>query len=371
MKKISYVGNGWPNPQQLALLKAALLTGPIGNEAWARWSHSIDLDQMDPASYKLLPLLVRNRVETGLVFEKSKGVYRKTWVENHVHWQKMRVLFEGLIDAGVSQIVLLKGMALLFSTYRDFGMRVMGDIDILVEKKDLQIAIPFLLRVGWTYYWPRFDFQNEAHLTRYHALNFTHPEGGRLDLHWSFIQENSAWVDRAVFQQVIPLSMQKLYVPCPSDLLLQALVHGVKYSAVPLIRWIGDAVTLIRNAPIDWDRLCEMAIGARVVESVFLALQYLEEQFEVKIPPTIMERLKQHPLLRIERLESWFHARGYPRSADWCRYCLNRGHVSLLSQILQLPRYWQATARLRSLWQIPVFAPYWIFKRFRRRFIGT
>lgn len=360
----------WPNELQLCLLQAALLEEPFKQRSWQEWSTTVDFEEIDPASYKLLPLLARNQVQKGPIFEKCKGVYRKTWMENHLQWKRTLPLFQELVQRGVDRIFLLKGMAMIFSCYHDFGMRVMGDIDFLVERKQVPLVHDFLLEKGWSYDLPRFDPHDEQHLMRYHALNFSHPEGGRLDLHWSFIQELSHVLDEAVLQKGMALSEAGLYLPLPTDLLLQTLIHGMKHSAVPLIRWIGDAFFLLKHASIDWDRLCTLSEQIRIVQPILLALQYLREHFQAPIPSTVFKRLQASSCLRIERLESWFFLHGYPKAGDWCRFCIQRGHLSLGSQLLHLPRYWQVTARLPSLWHIPFFAPYWVAKRLRKRLLS-
>lgn len=364
-----YTTSVWPTPLQLHLLQAALLEEPLKQQAWQQWATKVDFDQIDPASYKLLPLLARNQAQTGGIFEKCKGVYRKTWVENQVQWKRALPLLQELVHKGVDRIFLLKGMAMIFSSYHDFGMRVMGDIDLLIEKRHVPLVHDFLVEQGWSYDLPRFDPRNEEHLMRYHALNFSHADGGRLDIHWSFIQEHSQVLDQAVFEQGVALSIPGLYVPLPSDLLLQALIHGVKHSAVPLIRWIPDALSLLKGASIDWERFCRLALQIRIVQPIVLGLQYLVDYFQAPIPSFVLQRLQASPCLRVERLEAWFHLKGYPKAGDWCRFCINRGHLSLFSQILHLPRYWQITARLPSLWYIPLFAPYWVAKRLKKKLL--
>ena len=49
--------NCWPSRQQELLLKASLLRGKEALSAWEEWRSDVDIEQVDVASHRLLPLL--------------------------------------------------------------------------------------------------------------------------------------------------------------------------------------------------------------------------------------------------------------------------------------------------------------------------
>ena len=258
-------------------------------------------------------------------------------------------------------------MAMILNYYNDFGMRVIGDVDILIKRSQLSIAHSVLCGSGWQPKVSYVDIKNPEHLNRWHALNFTHKAGMNLDLHWSFIEENPLLLDEAVLKDAKLLSINHicLHSPNPADLLLQTCLHGMKDSPVPLIRWIADAVTITRQSEkeMDWERLIEMAKQAHVCMPLSLALQYLIEQFRAPIPHLTIQKLKQTPSMRLEYLEYQFNARPCSHIAAWARYCLAKGHMTRRSQILNMHKFLQFRARLKSPWQIPFYGFYWILKR--------
>lgn len=360
--------NAWPTQEQKWLLKAALLNGDAAEHAWSRWREQIDFDQLDAASYKLLGLVSKNQALQEIqdpVFEKCRGIYRRTWVSNQIIWNSISPLLAQIGKGNGTPVVLLKGMAMILHVYRDFGVRVIGDIDFLIRKNDLLFAAHLLRIEGWKQNVARFDIGNEEHLKRWHALNFTHPNGFHLDLHWSFIQENSPLLDEAVFLNALPIENSFCFVPDSTSLLLQTCVHGVKFSPVPLIRWIADAVMLIRNPEnkIDWDRLTRLANLAHVCMPLYFGLIYLKEEFSVSIPDEAIYQLKRSSSLRLEYGEYKWNLKGYPHLASWYRYCLNELYLTRWSQWVHLCKYLQITARLKSPWYIPFFSIYWIMKR--------
>lgn len=369
-----YSPHPWPDKTQTLLLQAALFEDPLAQEAWEKWSQTIDFDAIDPASYKLLPLVSRNLALRDLqdpLFEKCKGVYRHVWVENQLLWERTRPFLEELIKKGVDKVVLLKGMAMIHHYYRDFGVRVIGDIDILIKRKQVARAYSILSDSGWDVEFARFDITNAEHLKRWNALNLKHSAGMNLDLHWSLLKENSQDTDEEVLlnSQLISIKNFQLYIPNPTDLLLITCLHGMKYSPVPLIRWIADAMTLLKRSKneIKWDRLADMAHKARVGLPLSLALHYLIEEFRAPIPLEAISQLKKVPSLRLEQLEYRFNNQGRFFFSTWCRYCLNQGHLTLWSQILNTHQYIRITARLKSSWLIPFFALYWFPKQLYKR----
>src|SRR4051794_33088149 len=55
-----------PSPRQTLLLRAALMCGERSVQAWHGWREGGELDDLDPASFRLLPLVYRNLLAAGL-----------------------------------------------------------------------------------------------------------------------------------------------------------------------------------------------------------------------------------------------------------------------------------------------------------------
>ncbi len=238
----------------------------------------------------------------------------------------------------------------------------MGDIDILVEKKHLPAADAFLRASKWVSNGAFFDSKNLPH-----ALNFTHSSSMHLDLHGSFIEENSSVVDSLVWKDAEKFIFEGIsfHIPTSTDLLFQTCIHGVKHSPIPLIRWVADAMTLLNLAVhrIDWDRFLELARPAYVSFRLSLALQYLVEQFDAPIESAIIQKLKMGPTVRLEFLEYRFHARQNFIFAGWFRYCLQQRLLTRRRRLCHFHKYIQLRARLNHVWQIPFFAVYWVVKK--------
>ena len=77
-KYYMHEGGCWPTWEQESLLKAALLQGEEAIKAWHKWKSRVDVDQLDPGSLRLLPLLYRNLRTHGVedpLMNRFKGIY--------------------------------------------------------------------------------------------------------------------------------------------------------------------------------------------------------------------------------------------------------------------------------------------------------
>lgn len=366
--KESYIGNHFPNSTQLCLLRAAFSSDISAQRAWEKWTSLIDFDLVDPASYKLLPLVSRNPALRHIkdpLFEKCKGIYRKTWLTNHLMWQKTRPILLQLAQERTEQVVLLKGMAMILEYYRDFGLRVIGDIDILIAQKDLSHTIELLQQHGLKALFLPINPTQPLSLNRWNSAGFS-SQDLHIDVHWRLMLESSPLLDDIVFKNTRPTTHQGITVPSPTELLLHTCVHGAKYSPVPLIRWIPDAMTLLKEH-IDWERLELLAKSSHVCNALHITLGYLEEVFQAPIPSQILKNLQKSPSYSLQHLEYQSNLRGQPYLAGWYRYCIRNQCLTTWQQSKGIIRYLQASALLASPWLVPVYGVYWIMKRIYRK----
>jgi hypothetical protein len=109
-----------------------------------------------------------------------------------------------------------------------------------------------------------------------------------VDLHWHVFEEccrpdddDDLWAASSV----MTFGGAATRVLAPEDQLIQACVHGEKWVKVRGVRWIADAMLLIRRSRIDWPRLVAHAIRRRFVLRMRAQLEYLRTAFEAPIPP--------------------------------------------------------------------------------------
>jgi len=358
--------NCWPTRRQELLLKASLLNGKEALSAWEEWRSDVDIEQLDVASHRLLPLLYRNLSTHGIedpVMGKLKGIYLQTWYNNHLMIHRASALLTDFSDAGIKTIVL-KGVVLNLLYYKNFGLRPMGDIDVLVPTKEAHRAIDLLRESGWTssYRFP------ERIVPVIHGADFVDATGKHhLDLHWHLLIECcQPDADDDFWDGAIPISIEKVktYALNPADQLLHTLVHGVKWSPVPPFRWIADAIMIMNasSAGVDWDRLVDQAERRRLILPVRHGLRYLHDRFEAPVPAAVLLRLEEIPVSRAERVEFRYKTENHKRKPLgnipilWFDSSRLSGEKNLFRKLARFFGYVKHFWDVEHVWQLPLQA---------------
>jgi hypothetical protein len=284
----------WPSAAQEKLLRACFLSGPAAVREWESWRSDVSLDRLDEFSLRLLPILIRARRENpveGAVAELATRIHLAQWQQNRQRIALAASIQSTLSSAGI-RCVFLKGMALLTRYCGDTGLRAMGDVDFLVQKHDVVNAIEALTRAGWIAEENLAPGEIPSQVRVRHAWQFNRGPEESCDLHWHpLVRCYAPQVAAAFWSGAEPVEFGGLraLVPCATDQLLHACVHGLQWSWTPQTRWVSDAMTIITSrAPIDWRRLSELAAAASMTIRVHAALSYLHDRMEAPVPENVI-----------------------------------------------------------------------------------
>ncbi len=301
-------GRLWPNDEQELLLQSALAPDDRAVSAFTEWCGRVDIDEaLDWASLRLLPLVyskqLRNHVNAALM-GRLKGVYRRAWYETHTLFQRVAPTVAALHDAGVP-VLLLKGTPLVLAYYRNHAHRPMSDVDICVSHADAKRAIQVVTSLGWT---PT-SVSTEDRLRFFHALQFIHPDGGELDLHWHVMVETQDDSLDDLFWAATE-ALDFLGTPtrmlAPTEQFLHTVLHGMRWNEETPVRWIPDALTILytRADAIDWDRFVTIAKRLKVCLRIRIAIDYLTRVHDAKVPSHVLSALFSARQTLVERIEA-------------------------------------------------------------------
>ena len=261
--------------QELAL--AAALGEP--QEARAAWSNLLDgsgeIPALDAGSFRLLPLIHRNlggdgaEVPAGSIL---RGIYRQAWYRNQVAGAALTGVIGELQAKGIEPM-LLKGWAVVELAYKEPGSRPMNDADLLVRPKHFDAACDVLIASGFE---PVSGVGRSFRGRRtFHAVAFRNAAGIDIDLHHHMLEE-CCWnrADAGIWQRSSSQAFgtTTVRVLSPADLLINLCVHGVRWDPVPPLRWIADAVMLIRAQEVDWEVVVAESVRRGVALSMKAAL---------------------------------------------------------------------------------------------------
>ncbi len=360
-----------PSAPQRLLLQASLLGKEASLHAWKKWQETTDVDSVDVGSFRLLPLLYHNLTLHGIdepSMQKYKGVYRYTWSKNqrllfHIR-ELLRVFKEEKIPS-----TLLKGGALIPLYYRNLALRPMQDFDLLVPRELALKAIGVLQKKGWA----PMDWQKgfaaelpkiqELFLSIKHAHGFVHPGQVELDLHWHLFHGHcKEGIDREIFDACLPLDFHGIQVGVlnPTDQLFHVCVHGASHNLVPPLRWVADAIMILRGAKeqIDPERLASQAKKYGCLSPLKDALHYLQQYFEAPVPLSLLQRVDEEEKLSKVHAAPAFRMPTFPEriAAHWRGHAQSLDGANLLRRLLTFPRFLRILWGLHSVFQIPARA---------------
>lgn len=354
----------WPTKEQEWLLRACLLTGDDALAAWQQWKNVFEKGTIDKGSHRLLPLLYRNLHDQGiddvLITGFKEECYR-TWSLNQFCLQQAAALIREFNHAGI-QSMLLKGAALIILFYEDAGLRPMADVDLLVTRAQAKRSIQLLTDLGWTSQYS----SPKALIPFEQATDFRNASNQNLDLHWRLMWEGNQHLNDDEFWTAsitVELNGVQAQSLNPADHLLHVCVHGAKWNDTPSLRWVADAMMIIRcrKFEFDWARLVHQAQNRQLTLPMRDTLTYLHNLLDAPIPSEVLISLQSTPTSKVER---WFyHTRLKPndtlRMIPVLSHWINSLRVDcdghLLHRFLQFSQYLQTLWSVKRQWQTPFY----------------
>ena len=298
-----------PSESHALLLRAILGRGEEAPAAFRAWRETADLDRLDRASFRMLPLLHRSLSALGVQdpwMERLRAIRTQTEEANRFRFRRTAGILRDFSAAGIRCIVL-KGTALSRLHYRDDGVRPMDDLDILVRTPEAEAAIGVLEKAGFApRHGPLHRFGGDLFSTT-NGHTFAGADGFQIDLHWHLLPEGChEGADDPFWAAAIPFEIEGATASAldPTDALFHVCSHGTRWSGTQGIRWIADARAILETAGsgIDWSRLVEHARRFRTVLSMAEALERLRE-YGTEIPEDAIAALRKAPVSRLERME--------------------------------------------------------------------
>lgn len=348
-------GYFWPTREQELLLQATLLREGDAVSAWRSWAAAVNFDLLDAGSQRLLPLLYKNLTDQNVrhpVIDVYKGFYRMTWYKNRILCHRLTNVLQLLDHHGIAAL-LLKGAALVSLYYKDWALRPMNDFDLLVPQDDALKTIELLCRSGWR---PVDSIPDESDFLTRHACTLIDGSGIEFDVHWRIMHEsgcNNVDDNFKSSAMLIDFFGVNVSVLSHTDQLFHVLVHGARWNAIAPLRWVPDAMMILREAglKIDWERLLHEARSRCLVASLKKSLTYLYNVFAAPVPADIMANMERLRPSLTERLEYWMNGRSRGLVRDifylWFTHVRTSGISGSVRLMLHFPSF------LRTFWKVP------------------
>lgn len=263
---------------------------------WHSVSQKSQQERITPLMYSIL----RDKEIVPEVIEKQfKRSYFLNAIRNKIMLSEMAKVLQIFNDREVPAIVL-KGAALSETVYNNLALRTMGDLDLLIQKKDGELAFQILADAGFISNEERFTGQA---LTYEKELHFRKPgrEPINLDLHWHLLNPDYYkkqlpidWFwESANFTNTDNLSG---LIFCPEAQLLHLCGHlWLSIHAIdPNLLWKHDIVALIYayQEEMDWQLLIDKATECHLVYTLRHALNTLVDDWDAPVPTNVLAKLQ-------------------------------------------------------------------------------
>lgn len=303
-----------PSENQELLLKAALLTDNSAVNYWQRWTDLVDPRNAGRAESRLFPLVYHNLQKLGYkdqYTELLRRVHRESF-KSSVSLLQIAGNISALLKNKGIRTILLKGIPLGVQYYPSPALRPMSDIDLMVEPENLPKTVEILNGLGWH----SSEIKHFRIIEIIHSCQFLDTDNRELDLHWRLMRdcwnsdkndgfwENSKTLRFHSFESLALSATDQLFHVC---------CHGARYNTMPPIRWVADAMMILRSGDkIDWLRVLSLSKTHRLSLPLFYSLQYLKEKFNAELPDDFLETLERIPKSRLERM-SFKHFSQHPQ----------------------------------------------------------
>ncbi|HXV77598.1 MAG TPA: nucleotidyltransferase family protein [Candidatus Polarisedimenticolaceae bacterium] len=199
---------------------------------------------------------------------------------------------DALLAAGVVPIAL-KGLDFLHRLYPRVDLRATDDVDLLIRRRDLKLALDALRGVGWLL--PAHD--KATHYVRSsHHLPLHSPGALRVDLelHWNLAQERRYTIDPdGLFDRALPLDVagRSILRLGDEDIVAHLLIHHFSHYFDRRLKWLVDLQRVEEARPIDWPAVARRLREWSGTAAAGISLMHLRKLDPALIPPHAVAEL--------------------------------------------------------------------------------
>lgn len=333
------------------------------------WQDLMKLAHSERVSPLMYAALKDSDVCPPAVLEQLKSAYYEVTRYNLLLGRVLAEILRALHAAGV-EVIVLKGMALMESLYRNPGLRPVTDMDILIRAADVPAALEALQGLGWTptadtepFLGAEEDYRTEMALQNPRMTTL-------LDLHWGLLK---SWFYK---RSIRPSDLWDSARPLPergADTRQLGLEAGLVFLGAHWFRhddqellWLHDiALTVTAHADeIDWQRVLAYTRAWGLVLSVRAALRRATAELAAPVPEDVMRALES---MR-PSLGEWITYYGFvegraPSAVRNLAFMLQRrGWRSrakyIFAKLFPPPEYMIERYHIRHRWLLPLHYPY-------------
>jgi hypothetical protein len=299
----------WTSPTDRFLLDCLRLEGQPEAAPEIDWPTLVERAQRNGVA----PLLYRRLREMPPIppaaLEPLRQAYYQNAAANTLRYRELGQVLSALEAASIPAIVL-KGPALALTIYPDPALRVIGDLDLLVRREQVEQAMAALQSLGYgpPEHEPPYPFEYLARFGRHLQLQ-RRDRTGTLDLevHWTLIGELWAGAVTAIdveglWVRATPLQGEgwRACQLSPADMLLHLALHAtLMHGFTELgLRIYVDVDRLVRHHTSGkevgafWAQVIALARAQRLATILYTTLMLARDLLGTPLPASVLAALR-------------------------------------------------------------------------------
>ena len=242
----------------------------------------------------VLPELVRQELQ-----KRSDGCRKQAIVDCLLLGDVLKRLNRAGIPA-----MPLKGQVLSFALYQDVGLRFSRDLDVEVERENIEKAQACIESKQWeleSTFFPLSPLQWQSFLRNEQHINFVHSQTGRtLELHWRNQWETPEATSARWARSVAAVWQgRSIHVMNPCDMALYLCSHG-GHHAWFRAKWLGDLARAHSLGLLDWDAALIEARRGKHERVLRVGIFLLDQLYGLAVPHLPVDARMDRPSPLIE-----------------------------------------------------------------------
>lgn len=224
--------------------------------------------------------------------ERIRKIYLTSAARNTRIFHEVGKILRALQAANIP-VIPLKGIWLAESVYGNIALRGMGDVDLWVQRSQLDAARQVMVSLGYSSR-SRADRPQALQDALAGETQMFKTGAPMVELHWNvfpgeWLRHTARIDEQVIWQRTLPHHSENVRQLTPEDAIIHICVHlAVNHQmSMPGLRTLLDLDCARQRLNIDWGTVAERARAWRVSTATWLVLRMLTELFgdpERKLP---------------------------------------------------------------------------------------
>ncbi|MCK5716175.1 MAG: nucleotidyltransferase family protein [Thiomargarita sp.] len=267
---------------------------PLTEIEWHQWLHFAHKHGVAPLLYhRLNSGVLQLQIPEPIRVLLCQAYYQNVLKNKHYYHELSKVL-KPLHAAGI-KVIVLKGAFLAKTVYPIEALRMMSDIDLLIQKQDLEQTEKIMVEMG---YGSKERLSIDAQCAMSHELHSLKKNGLSIDIHWTIskiTEPLKITVDEELWQrsQEFMISDFQVFSLSPEDLIVHLCFNTAYQNGFVGIRFLCDIDYTLKHYPnMDWEYVYHRAKHWNIEKPIYLALSIVTKFLGTHIPEHVLQQLK-------------------------------------------------------------------------------